>query len=108
MVHNGCYKIIDFGFSKKLELKNEKDQTQNTLLGTPTTMAPEVFLRKKYGLKVIVLLLRPIFGLSELSFSNLFLESNLMIQTTPRHSMPKLKKNFINVSPSNMMVLHCP
>ena len=52
MEHQGEYKIIDFGFSKKLELKNESDQIKNTVLGTPTTMAPEVYLRKNYGLKV--------------------------------------------------------
>lgn len=51
MEHQGQYKIIDFGFSKKLEIANQSEQIKNTLLGTPTTMAPEVFLRKNYGLK---------------------------------------------------------
>ena len=40
MEHEGQYKIIDFGFSKKLQIKNESEQVKNTLLGTPTTMAP--------------------------------------------------------------------
>ena len=52
MKHQGEYKIIDFGFSKKLEISHELEQIKNTFLGTPTTMAPEVKLKKKYGLKV--------------------------------------------------------
>jgi serine/threonine protein kinase len=40
MEHNGVYKIIDFGFSKKLEIATEKEQVKGTTLGTITTMAP--------------------------------------------------------------------
>ena len=60
MEHNGTYKIIDFGFSKKLEVINT--ETRNTSLGTITTMAPEVMGRKPYGLKVLYFLFRLIFG----------------------------------------------
>lgn len=56
MEHNGVYKIIDFGFSKKLEILNEKDQVKGTILGTVTTMAPEIFKRTNYGLKVSIFL----------------------------------------------------
>jgi serine/threonine protein kinase len=52
MCHNGTYKIIDFGFSKKLQITQEKTEMRNTSLGTITTMAPEVMGRKPYGLKV--------------------------------------------------------
>jgi serine/threonine protein kinase len=62
MEHNGTYKIIDFGFSKKLEITSEKDQVKGTTLGTVTTMAPEVFKRAHYGLKVIVKISRLTFG----------------------------------------------
>lgn len=62
MEHEGVYKIIDFGFSKQLSIINEADLIKNTLLGTPTTMAPEVFLRKNYGLKVQYILYRLISG----------------------------------------------
>lgn len=39
MSHNGVYKIIDFGFSKLLELPNKKEIKQ-TVCGTRTSMAP--------------------------------------------------------------------
>lgn len=40
MRHNGTYKIIDFGFSKKLEIIQANAEIANTSLGTITTMAP--------------------------------------------------------------------
>lgn len=40
MQHEGVYKIIDLGFSKKLEIANSKQQVIGTMLGTITTMAP--------------------------------------------------------------------
>ena len=52
MSHNGTYKIIDFGFSKKLQIAQENIEVKNTTLGTITTMAPEVMGRRPYGLKV--------------------------------------------------------
>ena len=55
MSHNGTYKIIDFGFSKKLQIAQEHQEVRNTSLGTITTMAPEVMGRKPYGLKVFFL-----------------------------------------------------
>jgi serine/threonine protein kinase len=54
MSHNGTYKIIDFGFSKKLEIFNYEAEINLTALGTRTTMAPEVFSKKPYGLKVSI------------------------------------------------------
>jgi serine/threonine protein kinase len=51
MDHEGCYKIIDLGFSKKLEISEERAEIKGTTLGTVTTMAPEVMSRKNYGLK---------------------------------------------------------
>lgn len=53
LVHNGVYKIADFGFSKKLDIKHEESELKGTTLGTITTMAPEVMRREPYGLKVI-------------------------------------------------------
>lgn len=75
MEHQGEYKIIDFGFSKKLELKNESDQIKNTVLGTPTTMAPEVYLRKNYGLKadiwsIGIIFFELVFGIQPYDSSN--------------------------------------
>lgn len=52
MSHNGTYKIIDFGFSKKLDIAQEMMEVKGTSLGTITTMAPEVMSRMPYGLKV--------------------------------------------------------
>ena len=52
MSHNGTYKIIDFGFSKKLQIAQDNAEVKNTTLGTTTTMAPEVMGRRPYGLKV--------------------------------------------------------
>lgn len=69
MSHNGTYKIIDFGFSKKLQISQENAELRNTSLGTITTMAPEVMSRKPYGLKVIRNLFRQISGLLVLSSS---------------------------------------
>ena len=69
MSHNGTYKIIDFGFSKKLQIAQESAEVRNTSLGTITTMAPEVMGRKPYGLKVRLFLLRQISGQLESSFS---------------------------------------
>jgi serine/threonine protein kinase len=40
MSHNGTYKIIDFGFSKKLLIAQENAEIKGTSLGTITTMAP--------------------------------------------------------------------
>ena len=40
MKHDGVYTIIDFGFSKKLQLSYEDESSKNTILGTPTNMAP--------------------------------------------------------------------
>jgi serine/threonine protein kinase len=40
MEHEGQYKIIDLGFSKKLEIANELAEVKGTILGTVTTMAP--------------------------------------------------------------------
>jgi serine/threonine protein kinase len=65
MSHNGTYKIIDFGFSKKLEIFNYEAEINLTALGTRTTMAPEVFSKKPYGLKVYSKIYRLIFGLWE-------------------------------------------
>ena len=66
MSHNGTYKIIDFGFSKKLQIAQEGAEIRNTSLGTITTMAPEVMGRKPYGLKVRLVSLRRISGRWEL------------------------------------------
>lgn len=52
MEHEGEYKIIDLGFSKKLDIINEQAEVQGTILGTVTTMAPEVLSKQSYGLKV--------------------------------------------------------
>lgn len=51
MEHEGQYKIIDLGFSKKLEIAQELDEIKGTILGTVTTMAPEVLSKLSYGLK---------------------------------------------------------
>jgi serine/threonine protein kinase len=52
MINDGKYKIADFGFSKKLD---DEDRVGNyTVLGTRTTMAPEVKNRQKYGIKADV------------------------------------------------------
>jgi serine/threonine protein kinase len=51
MIHNGKYKIADFGFSKKIDSENRIDNF--TVLGTRMTMAPEVSNNAKYGIKVI-------------------------------------------------------
>jgi serine/threonine protein kinase len=69
MSHNGTYKIIDFGFSKKLQISQENTECRNTSLGTITTMAPEVMGRKSYGLKVHIALFRLIYGQSASYFS---------------------------------------
>lgn len=69
MSHNGTYKIIDFGFSKKLQISEQSAEIRNTSLGTITTMAPEVMGRKPYGLKVVFMIYRPISGPWE-SFSS--------------------------------------
>jgi len=60
-----------------------------TLLGTPTTMAPEVMFRKKYGLNVIILLYRLTYGRSALYSLNLSSESNHMTQAMRRNFMLK-------------------
>jgi len=62
MSHNGTYKIIDFGFSKKLQIAQENAEIKGTSLGTITTMAPEVMSRRPYGLKVFFTLYRLISG----------------------------------------------
>jgi serine/threonine protein kinase len=51
MEHEGQYKIIDLGFSKKLEIAHEQAEVKGTILGTVTTMAPEVLSKQSYGLK---------------------------------------------------------
>lgn len=52
LIHNGTFKIADFGFSKQI---NSEDQIgQFTVLGTRSTMAPEVKLHKSYGIKADV------------------------------------------------------
>lgn len=56
MEHEGEYKIIDLGFSKKLDIMNEEAEVQGTTLGTVTTMAPEVLAKLSYGLKVCFLI----------------------------------------------------
>lgn len=66
MSHSGTYKIIDFGFSKKLETSRENEELKNTAVGTITTMAPEVMSQRKYGLKVNYTLCRLIYGRSAL------------------------------------------
>ena len=38
MIHNGKYKIADFGFSRKIDSENKT--AKFTVLGTRTTMAP--------------------------------------------------------------------
>ena len=40
LIHNGIFKIADLGFSKELPL--EEAMGQHTILGTRSTMAPEV------------------------------------------------------------------
>jgi hypothetical protein len=40
---------------------------ERTNVGTPVTMAPEVYRREAYGFKVYEILFRQIFGLSALS-----------------------------------------
>lgn len=49
MNHNGIFKIIDFGFSKKLPSNSEA--FKGTVLGTIITMAPEVIRKQNYGVK---------------------------------------------------------
>ena len=59
MMHNSKFKIADFGFSKKLD--NENVIGQFTVLGTKTTMAPEVRANEKYGVKADIWSLGVIF-----------------------------------------------
>jgi serine/threonine protein kinase len=64
MSHNGTYKIIDFGLSKKLQISHELNEVNGSYyMGALTTMAPEVMSKQPYGLKVNSSLLRQIFGL---------------------------------------------
>lgn len=63
MEHEGQYKIIDLGFSKKLEIEHEQAEVKGTILGTVTTMAPEVLSKQSYGLKVSQVISRPTYGL---------------------------------------------
>lgn len=42
--HNGHIKLIDFGFSKKVDVQRAK-----TLCGTPEYMAPEILMKSKSG-----------------------------------------------------------
>lgn len=49
LIHNGEFKIADFGFSKQLD-----SEDTFTSLGTITNMAPEVMKRQSYGLKVML------------------------------------------------------
>lgn len=46
MEHEAEYKIIDLGFSKKMEYINDREEVKGTILGTFTTMAPEVISKK--------------------------------------------------------------
>ncbi len=75
--HNGVYKIADLGFSKQIT------ETTNTILGSITTMAPEVMLRQPYGIKVMSVQLRLTFGQSGLSSSIWCLESCPTIRRVP-------------------------
>jgi hypothetical protein len=47
------------GFSKQ---QLTEEEIKQTTLGTITTMAPEVMKKESYGLKVIILRFRLIFG----------------------------------------------
>ena len=47
-VHNGQPKIGDFGFAKRIKEHPDEVQKQ-TILGTPLTMAPEVFMKQPYN-----------------------------------------------------------
>ena len=55
LIHDGIYKIADFGFSKQMDLKEIDETSKNTLLGTCVTMAPEIIKRKPYGFKVTII-----------------------------------------------------
>lgn len=63
------------------------------MLGTPTTMAPEVYFRKKYGLNVYFTLYRLIYGLLGSFSFNWSLELNLMILQMPKSFMVKFNLN---------------
>ena len=54
MQSNGEFKIIDFGFSKNVGMAGD-GYAKHTVLGTVTTMAPEVARREHYSLKVDIL-----------------------------------------------------
>ena len=47
LVKNGVYKMADFGLSKHMH--NLLEESKNTILGTPYSMAPEVSKGMKYG-----------------------------------------------------------
>ena len=48
MLHEDCFKIVDLGFGKQLGSLQSVTQTK---LGSNLTMAPEVMMRKPYGIK---------------------------------------------------------
>lgn len=51
LLHNGIFKIADFGFCKEIE--EGQSELEGTIAGTRTTMAPEVRSSGIYGLKVL-------------------------------------------------------
>ena len=67
LIHNGIFKIADLGFSK--ELPEEGEMAQHTVLGTRSTMAPEVIHKEAYSFKVSINLFRLTSGHLESSFS---------------------------------------
>ena len=54
MQSNGEFKIIDFGFCKNIGMAGD-GYAKHTVLGTVTTMAPEVARKEHYSLKVDIL-----------------------------------------------------
>lgn len=64
MIHNGVYKIVDFGFSKKLETDTIDEESKGSQCGTYSIMAPEIMKMKPYGLKVHCVVFRLISGQS--------------------------------------------
>ena len=49
LVHNGVYKICDFGLAKVMDKLTSNSKM--TILGTRCTMAPEVLEGKEYGIQ---------------------------------------------------------
>lgn len=44
LIHNGAYKLADFGFCRKLN----KGETDRTRVGSPIYMAPEILFDRPY------------------------------------------------------------